>query len=175
MPSSRPPTEPRRALLPGTFDPPTLGHLDLVQRALGIFAHVTVGLAEHPTKAALFTVEERLELWRASLAELLSDEDRERVDVRAFDGLVAHAAQRFGCAALVRGVRNGTDFDYEMQMATTIRHLAADVETCLLTTRPELAHVTGTLARQIARMSGPIDSFVPAPVVAALRARFPGA
>jgi pantetheine-phosphate adenylyltransferase len=156
----------RHALLPGTFDPPTLGHLDLAGRAARLFGRVTVGLAEHPSKQALFAVEERLALLRECLAGI------EGAGVVLLRGLVVDAARELGCQVIVRGVRSGTDFDYEAQMAGTNRVLAPEVETALLVTRADLSHISSTLVRQIASMGGDASPLVPSPVAAALRARF---
>lgn len=155
------------ALFPGTFDPPTLGHLDLVRRAAALFGRVTVTLAEHPSKQALFSAEERLELLRRCSAEI------EGVEVRRHDGLVVQACEDFGCTAIVRGVRSGTDFDYEARMAGCNRTMLPRIDTVLLATSPELSHVTSTLVRQIVRLGGPVEAFVPGPVAALLRERFP--
>lgn len=160
------PASERHALFPGTFDPPTLGHLDLVARAVRLFGRVTVGLAEHHSKQAFFTAAERLELWRACLAEV------EGASVTLLGGLVVDACRELGCDVIVRGVRSGTDFDYEAQMAGTNRSLAPSIETALLVTRPELAYISSTLVRQIASMGGDASRLVPPPVAAALRARF---
>lgn len=155
------------ALFPGTFDPPTLGHLDLVRRAAALFGRVTVMLAEHPTKQAVLTVEERLELLQRCVAGIAG------VEVRRHDGLVVQACEELGCTVIVRGVRCGTDFDYEAQMAACNRAMLPRIDTVLLATSPELAHVTGTLVRQIVRMGGQVEPFVPQPVAVLLRRRFP--
>ncbi len=154
------------ALFPGTFDPPTLGHLDIVTRASGLLGRVTIGLAEHPSKKALFSVEERTELWRECVGGLSG------VDVQPIEGLVVHACQAIGCDLIVRGVRSGTDFDYEMQMAGTNRSIAPGFDTLFLPAAPQLAHITSTLVRQIAHLGGEVEGFVPAPIVGALEARF---
>lgn len=155
------------ALFPGTFDPPTLGHVDLVERAAAIFGRVTVALAEHPTKTALFSVEERLVLLRACTAHL------KNVEVRRLDGLVVQACERLGCDVIVRGVRCGTDYDYEAQMAGTNRAMLPRIDTVLLATSPEHGHVTSTLVRQIALMGGDAERLVPTVVVDALRQKLP--
>ena len=156
----------RHVLFPGTFDPPTLGHVDLVRRALRLFDQVTVALAEHPTKKALFDFEARLSLLERSTAGL------GEVTVVRLEGLVVHACADLGCDAILRGVRNGTDYDYEAQMAGTNRRLLPSVETVLLSTSSELAHITSTLVRQVASMGGDASELVPAPVAEALRERF---
>jgi len=153
-------------LIPGTFDPPTLGHLDLVQRAARLFDRVTVGLAVHPSKAALFEVEERMALLLECVADL------SEVHVVQLEGLVVDACEELGCDAIVRGVRNGTDYAYEAQMAGTNRALPGRIDTLLLATSPDVSHITSTLVRQIAGMSGDASSLVPPSVAKALRDRF---
>ncbi len=156
------------ALFPGTFDPPTLGHLDVLGRAAHLFDRVTVALADHPTKEALFPVDERLRL----LEECVSGLDG--VEVARWSGLVVDACEALGCDVIVRGVRCGSDFDYEAQLAGTNRTMRPGIDTVLLASAPEHAHVTSTLVRQIARMKGDTSALVPAPVEAALRARLGG-
>jgi pantetheine-phosphate adenylyltransferase len=155
------------ALLPGTFDPPTLGHLDLIDRAAALFGRLTVGLADHPTKTALFTVEERLAL----LARLTGGKPGVRV-VR-IAGLLVDACEEFGATVLVRGVRHGTDLDYEIELARTNRALLPRIDTVLLVPAPEVAHVSSTLARQIARLGGSVRALVPPSVAEVIEARFP--
>jgi len=154
-------------LFPGTFDPPTLGHLDLVRRSVALFGRVTVALAEHPTKQSLFTVPERIQLLRESTR------DHDGVAVVHLEGLVIDACEAFGCDAIVRGVRSGTDFDYEALMAWTNRSLLERIDTVLLPASPAVAHITSTLVRQIAQMGGDASKLVPEPVLALLKRRFP--
>jgi pantetheine-phosphate adenylyltransferase len=155
-------------LLPGTFDPPTLGHVDLVERATRLFARVTLGLAENAGKATLFGVEERLELLRSATAGI------DDVAVVRVEGLVVDACRKLGADAILRGLRSGSDFDYEAQMARTNRVLAPGIDTVFLASAPALAHVSSTLVRQIAALGGDCSSLVPPPVVAALVRRFGG-
>jgi pantetheine-phosphate adenylyltransferase len=158
------------ALFPGSFDPVTLGHVDLVARALAIVDRVTVAVAVNPDKPGLFTAEERADLLRRSL-QLLPAGLRERTAVELVPGLVVDAARDLGCDLIVRGVRSGHDFDYEAAMARTNRALRPAVETLLLVPAPELSHVSSTLVRQIALCGGDASAFVPAPVAEALRKR----
>jgi pantetheine-phosphate adenylyltransferase len=153
------------ALFPGTFDPPTAGHMDLVERAARLFERLTVALAEHPTKQALFTVEERLELLQQCTSAWPN------VLVRRHAGLVVDACRELGCDVIVRGVRSGSDFEYEAQMAGTNRMLLPQIDTLLLVTSPRFAHVRSTLVRQIAAMGGDASQLVPEPVARALRER----
>ncbi len=153
-------------LLPGTFDQPTLGHLDLVERAARIFARVTLGVAENATKQALFSAEERVALLRECCAGL------ENVSVARVQGLVIEACRALDAGAILRGVRAGSEFDYEAQMARTNRALAPDIDTLFLASAPRVAHVSSTLVRQIASLGGDCSALVPPPVAAALLRRF---
>jgi pantetheine-phosphate adenylyltransferase len=153
-------------LFPGTFDPPTLGHLDLVERAAALFGRVTVGLAEHASKQPLLGVEERLELLRECTRALPN------VAVVRVGGLVVESCRDLGAAAILRGLRSGADTDYEAQMARTNRQLAPEVDTLFLASSPAVAHVSSTLVRQIAALGGDCAAFVPAPVAAALARHF---
>ncbi len=154
------------AFFPGTFDPFTRGHLELVERAAALFGRVTVAVAENPEKQHLFSAAERVELARGACADLAG------VEVVSVDGLVALAAAERGCGVIVRGVRGAVDFDYEVPMVRTNRELAPAVDTVLLVPAPATAHVSSTLVRQIAALGGDVDSFVPPNVSAALAARF---
>lgn len=165
MTSARP--HARRALFPGTFDPPTSGHLALIRRGLALFDEIVVGVATHPTKQALFSVAERLDLLERSVAGL------ERVRVLRIEGLVVEACRRLACSAILRGVRSGTDFDYEVTLARNNRVLSPAIDTVLLVPDPEVAHVTATIVREVAALGGDASPFVPAPVAAALAQRFP--
>ncbi|MBK7643563.1 MAG: pantetheine-phosphate adenylyltransferase [Planctomycetes bacterium] len=153
------------ALFPGSFDPPTLGHLDLVRRAQTLFGRVSIAVARNPEKAGLFTSAERVQLFRGAVVGLAG------VEVLEIDGLVVEAARSLGCDVIVRGVRSGTDFDYEISMARTNRALYAAADTVLLAPPPEYAHISASLVRQIARMGGDVSSFVPANVLHALEER----
>lgn len=152
-------------MLPGSYDPPTLGHLDIVRRALGLFERVTVAVAAHPSKQELFTPQERVALLQECTHELPG------ARVVLLEGLLVEGCRELGAGVVVRGVRNGTDFDYEVGMANTNRELAPEIETVLLAPSPACAHISSTLVRQIAGMGGDVSAFVPAPVLAALRER----
>jgi len=153
-------------LFPGTFDPPTLGHLDLVTRAARLFARVTVAVAENPTKQALFGVEERLTLLRECTASL------DNVGVARVAGLAVDACRQLGATAVLRGLRSGADFDYEAQMARTNRTLAPGIDTVFLAGSADVAHIRATLVRQIASLGGDCSKLVPPSVNAALKKRF---
>ncbi len=154
------------ALFPGTFDPFTLGHLDLLARASRIFDRVTVAVASHPTKTGLFSPAERVSFIEEAAAGL------ERVGCIAITGLVVQACTELECDVIVRGARSGTDFDYETQMAHTNRELSG-VETVILAPGATRTHISSTLVRQVASMGGDVSSFVPPGVLEALLKRFP--
>ncbi|KAB0676694.1 pantetheine-phosphate adenylyltransferase [Aureimonas leprariae] len=158
----------RTALYPGSFDPATLGHLDILRKALRLFDRVVVGIGVHHGKSPLFSFEERRALVRA-VGE--AEGWAERLAVEPFDGLVVDAARRLGAVALVRGVRDGTDLDYEMQMAGMNGAMAPEVETVFLAASPAFRPITATLVRQIAAMGGDVAPFVPPAVAEALRAK----
>ena len=150
---------------PGTFDPVTLGHLDLVERALRLFPRVVLGIAHNPDKRTLFPIEERLDLARRATRNMKG------VQVEAVEGLAVDAARRFSAGIILRGVRDGSDFDFEVAMARTNAELAPGTETILLAPAPRFAHVSSTLVRQIATAGGDASRFVP-PVVAEALQRF---
>lgn len=156
----------RRALYPGSFDPLTNGHLDILRQSLALFDEVVVAIGIHPGKAGLFTFEERV-----ALIERCA-QGQGAIRVAAFDGLVIEAARREGAVALVRGLRDGTDLDYEMQMAGMNGAMAPDITTLFLPAGPAARPITATLVRQIAKMGGDVSSFVPEPVSAALKRKF---
>ena len=152
----------RRAIYPGTFDPMTLGHLDIVARARRTFDEVVVVLAVNPGKSPLFPLEERLRLARACVAGL----DGVRVDCH--DGLLADYAQRAGATAIVRGLRAISDFDYEFQMAIVNRKLAPGVETVFLMPSEEWSYLNSSIVRELWRFGGDYSRFVPEAVRSAM-------
>ncbi|SDA97902.1 pantetheine-phosphate adenylyltransferase [Sinorhizobium sp. NFACC03] len=158
------------AFYPGSFDPMTNGHLDVLVQALNVAATVIVAIGIHPGKAPLFTFDERAELIRRSLQEFLPDRAGD-IDVVAFDNLVVDAARERGAKLLVRGLRDGTDLDYEMQMAGMNRQMAPDIQTLFLPAGTASRPITATLVRQIAAMGGDVSAFVPAAVYQALQAK----
>lgn len=162
----------RTAIYAGSFDPLTHGHLDVLKGALTIADTVIAAIGIHSGKTPLFSFEERLELIdRACAAELGADADRIRVV--AFDGLVVAAAHQHGASILIRGLRDGTDLDYEMQMAGMNETMAPDLQTVFLPASPSVRTITATLVRQIASMGGDIKPFVPAIVAEALATKYP--
>lgn len=159
------------AFYPGSFDPMTNGHLDVLLQALNVADRVIVGIGVHPGKVPLFTFEERALMIRGSLADVLPDRAHS-LDVVSFDGLVVDAARAHGAKLLIRGLRDGTDFDYEMQMVGMNAQMAPDIQTVFLPASLSSRPITATLVRQIAKMGGDVRSFVPASVADALAARF---
>jgi len=145
------------AVYPGTFDPITLGHLDLIRRGARLFGTVIVAVAAAHHKKTLFTLEERLE----AVAEVVQPLDNVRVE--PFTGLVRDFAALHGARAMLRGVRSVTDFDYESQLAGMNRALSADIETVFLTPDSRYQHISSTLVREIATLKGDVRQFV-APV-----------
>ncbi|WP_062225567.1 pantetheine-phosphate adenylyltransferase [Aureimonas frigidaquae] len=159
----------RRALYSGSFDPVTHGHVDILARGLALYDRVIVAIGIHPGKVPLFAFEERAELVRGAVRNLSG---AERLDVISFKGLAIDAARAQGAQVMLRGLRSGTDLDYEMQMAGMNGAMAPDVETVFLAASPAVRPITATLVRQIASMGGDVGHFVPANVAAALKAKF---
>jgi len=155
---------PRHVLFPGSFDPVTLGHLDLVTRASRLFDRVTVVVAADG-KAGLLSLDERVDLFRAAVAGLPG------VAVEPFSGLLVDEAKRRGATAVVRGIRTPGDYEHEWTMAGVNALLAADIEYVYLLARPQLAAISSTLVREVLRHGGALDRLVPAPVARALAGR----
>ena len=150
----------------GTFDPITFGHTDIIQRASRMYPRVIVAVGLNPAKNPRFSLDERVELCRLSVAEL------KNVEVKPFSGLIVDFARENGVSVLVRGVRSVGDFDYEKQMAVMNRDLYPKLDTVMLVPSPEHAHLSSSLVREIATLGAPIEKFVPAPVVPLLQERF---
>ncbi|UHD43832.1 pantetheine-phosphate adenylyltransferase [Aureimonas altamirensis] len=160
--------EPRRALYSGSFDPITNGHLDIIRRGLRLFDEVVVAIGVHPGKKPLFTFDERVTMIRDAVGGQVPG-----LTVIAFEGLVVDAARANGASVLLRGLRSGSDLDYEMEMAGMNGAMAADIDTLFLPASPPVRPITATLVRQIAGLGGDVSAFVPANVVTALKAKFP--
>jgi pantetheine-phosphate adenylyltransferase len=157
----------RIALYPGSFDPPTHGHEDLIRRSLALADRVIVAVAVNSTKAPLFTEAERIQLLR----EVIGD-DR-RIEVRSFHGLLAEFAAEVGATVVVRGLRAVSDFEYELQMALMNRQLSPGLETVFLMPDVGLTFLSSSLVREVARYGGDVSSLVHASVNRALKAKFP--
>ena len=148
------------ALYPGSFDPITYGHLDVISRAAGVFERVVVAVLQNPRKAPLMDEPARLQLIRDAIAESLEDE-AERIEVAAFDGLTVEFARRSGAGFIVRGLRAVSDFESELQMAHTNRKLAPGVDTIFFMTALEHSYLSSTLVKEIARYGGDVSQMVP--------------
>ncbi len=161
----------RIAFYSGSFDPLTNGHIDVIAHSAALCDRLVVGVGVNPNKASLFTVEERLEMIREAVGAALA---REGCELRAvaFSGLAVEAARTAGATIIVRGLRDSTDFDYEMQMAGMNGAMAPELRTVFLPASSPVRPITATLVRQIAAMGGDVTSFAPPNVVAALKAKF---
>lgn len=159
------------AIYAGSFDPITNGHMDVLQGSLRLADKVYVAIGVHPGKAPLFSFDERMDLVKRVSAEVFG-KDGERIEVISFDGLVIDAARKFGASLLVRGLRDGTDLDYEMQMAGMNGKMAPELQTVFLPADAAVRTITATLVRQIAAMGGDVRHFVPALVADALATKF---
>lgn len=163
----------RVALYAGSFDPVTNGHLDVVRQAAGLADRLILAIGTHPGKAPMFSVEERLAMLEET-CEPLVRAGGGKLKCITFGDLVVSAAQREGASILIRGVRDGTDLDYEMQMAGMNGAMAPKVQTVFVPASPLVRPITATLVRQIAAMGGDISHFVPALVAARLNTKFAG-
>ena len=162
---------PRIALYAGSFDPVTNGHLDVVRHAVRLADKLVIAVGLHPGKAPLFSADERLAMLEESCGPLARAAKCELACV-TFSDLVVVAAGRLGATMLIRGLRDGTDLDYEMQMAGMNDAMAPGVQTVFLPASPMVRPITATLVRQIAGMGGDVSSFVPASVAALLKKKF---
>ena len=156
---------PRVAIFPGTFDPPTLGHVDVIQRAAPMFDRLVVALLDNSSKHPLFSLDERTSLLKGIVAGLA------HVEVDSFDGLLADYARVRKAGVIVRGIRSAIDFEYERQMAEANRQLNPEIETIFLAASAALSHVSSTRVREIAAFGGSVKSLVPDAVAAALSTR----
>jgi pantetheine-phosphate adenylyltransferase len=164
----------RIALYAGSFDPVTNGHLDVVRQAARLADWLVLAVGVHPGKAPLFTAADRLAML-VEVCEPVAEAAGCKLECTTFDDLVVSAAQRAGATVLIRGLRDGSDFDYEMQMAGMNAEMAPAVQTVFLPASPAVRPITATLVRQIAGMGGDVSGFVPPAVARRLRARFSAA
>ena len=154
-----------KALYPGTFDPPTNGHLDLIQRGAKLFEHLTVAILVNPVKDPLFTVEERVEMLKESTVAL------KNVSVATFDGLMVEFARSQGVSAVLRGIRAISDYEYEFQMALMNRRLAPEIETVFLQPAGRYSFVSSRMLKEVFSFGGDVSGLVPPNVLKRLRGR----
>lgn len=156
----------RIAVYPGSFDPVTNGHLDVIRRAAGIFDKVIVGVGRNVGKAPLFTTEERVSLIQVAVSDL------QNVEVESFDGMLVAFAKQHEASVLVKGLRAISDFEYEFQMALANRHLDPTVETMFLMTSAEYQFLSSSIVKEMVRVGGDCSPLVPSVVMDALRRSF---
>jgi pantetheine-phosphate adenylyltransferase len=157
-----------KALYPGTFDPPTNGHIDLIQRGAKLFEHLTVAVLRNPVKNPLFTVEERVEMLTESTAAIGN------VSVATFDGLMVDFARQLGATAVLRGIRAISDYEHEFQMALMNRRLAPEIETVFLQPAGRYSFVSSRMVKEVLSFGGDIAGLVPPNVLKRLRSRIAG-
>ena len=162
---------PRIALYSGSFDPVTNGHVDVVRQAVGLCDRLVIAIGLHPGKTPLFSTEERLAMVREVFEPIAKNAGCE-FECTTFDDLTVTAAKRANATIIVRGLRDGTDLDYEMQMAGMNEAMAPQVRTVFLPATPSVRPITATLVRQIAGMGGDVSNFVPKAVTKRLKAKF---
>ncbi len=155
-----------RAIYPGSFDPVTLGHIDVIGRALALFDEVLVAAAPSEGKNPLFTIEERLELIRASLP------GERRLSVKKLDGLLVDFVKRERASVVIRGLRAVSDFEFEFQMALMNRRLAPDIETIFLMPKEDYSYISSRIVKEVARLGGDVSGVVTAPVREALQKKY---
>jgi len=159
------------AIYAGSFDPVTNGHVDVLRGSFNIAEKIVVAIGIHPGKKPLFTFEERKKLIKAMATEVFGDEAK-RITVVAFDNLLIEKARDIGATLMIRGLRDGTDLDYEMQLAGMNSTMAPDIQTVFLPASVSVRAITSTLVRQIAAMGGDVSPFVPQTIAHALKKKF---
>jgi len=164
---------PRIALYPGSFDPVTNGHLDVVRQAVMLCDRLIAAVGVHSGKKPLFSTEERLKMTRDVFGPIAAKAGC-AFDCVTYDNLTVTAAQQNGATIMIRGLRDGTDLDYEMQLAGMNEAMAPDIHTVFIPASVQVRPITATLVRQIAGMGGDVSAFVPAEIAAALKAKFTG-
>ena len=150
----------RTGLYPGTFDPPTNGHLDIIERALHVVDRLIMGVAINAGKSPMFALDERVSMVRKSIADLGGD-SASRVDVRPFDSLLMHFTKECGATIIIRGLRAVSDFEYEFQMAGMNAHLEPNIETAFLMASEQTQFISSRLVKEICTLGGDISDFVP--------------
>jgi pantetheine-phosphate adenylyltransferase len=161
----------RIGLYPGTFDPVTLGHLDIVKRAVKLVDKLVIGIANNPSKTQAFTLEERIEMMRRETSPLAGD-GRASIEVKTFDTLLIHFARQIGAGVIIRGLRAVSDFEYEFQMVGMNQRLESDIETVFLMADPRHQAIASRLVKEIASFGGDVSPFTTPTVAEALKKRF---
>jgi pantetheine-phosphate adenylyltransferase len=156
----------RVATYVGTFDPPTLGHLEIIRRALRLVDKLVIGVSTNSSKSPLFTLEQRVALLKHEVAAIGGD-----VEIREFEGLAVSFARSVGARFIIRGLRSGSDLDYEKPMAAMNAMMTPEIDTIFLVASPAVAHIASSLVKDVARGGGDIEHFVPPAVAAEIRAR----
>jgi len=163
----------RIGLYPGTFDPVTLGHLDIIKRAVKLVDHLVIGIANNPSKSQAFSVEERVAMLRSETASLAGN-SRASIAVETFDTLLIHFARKIGASVIIRGLRAVSDFEYEFQMVGMNQRLDPEIETVFLMADPRHQAIASRLVKEIAAFGGDVAAFTTPAVAASLRKRFAG-
>jgi pantetheine-phosphate adenylyltransferase len=161
----------RIGLYPGTFDPVTLGHLDIIKRAVKLVDHLVIGVANNPSKTQAFSVEERIAMLRSETAAL-AGKTRATIAVETFDTLLIHFARKIGASVIIRGLRAVSDFEYEFQMVGMNQRLEPEIETVFLMADPRHQAIASRLVKEIASFGGDVAAFTTPAVAAALKKRF---
>ena len=164
-------SEKRIGLYPGTFDPVTLGHIDIIKRAVKLVDHLVIGIANNPSKSQLFTTEERVTMVRRETAPLAGD-GRATITVETFDSLLIQFARQVGAGVIIRGLRAVSDFEYEFQMVGMNQRLDAEIETVFLMADPRHQAIASRLVKEIAAFGGDVSPFTTPTVAAELKKRF---
>ena len=164
-------SEKRIGLYPGTFDPVTLGHIDIIKRAVKLVDHLIIGIANNPSKSQLFTTEERVAMVRRETAPLAGD-GRATITVETFDSLLIQFARQAGARVIIRGLRAVSDFEYEFQMVGMNQRLDAEIETVFLMADPRHQAIASRLVKEIAAFGGDVSPFTTQAVAAELKKRF---
>lgn len=154
----------------GSFDPVTHGHTDVIERSIGIVDELVIGIGVHDGKVPMFTADERIDMLKEEVRDLALKHDAD-IRVVTFDNLAVEAARENGATTIIRGLRDGTDFDYEMQMAGMNSQMAPQIQTIFLAASPAVRHIAANLVRQIAKMGGDVSQFVSERVAARLKSK----